>query len=255
MKRLLIFLAVFLLLLSIGQQGVRAQEKLRVFILGPDVLPINGKTQYNVSATGGPAEKGGFYNITAFFLGPNVSDISPSPGDVFLNKSTMGSWIINASVSSRPQTLDLVVRVYSVFGNESEEVEKRFKVKVVGPVVLTARVGNPLNITLRNVPVDFYVDDKFIGSTTISEIEPFGEAFATYDWVVLGVPQGRHKLTAVVDLNRDGVIDPDQGDSCAVSYFYAGGGISTMSIVLFVGIAILVALIVILLIRSRRQRR
>lgn len=238
-----------------------ASQEVFVDIEGPDVMVVGGTSQFIVTAVGGPAEKGGTYNITAFLLGDNLTGASPSPGDIFLNRSAEPEWTINVTVPYFAQTLDLVVNISSDFENESDYKRTQTRIKVVGPIILSAEISNPLDYELREVPVDFYVsapgedEDRLVGSTTIESIAPGESEFASFDWIVADPASGEYRLTVVVDLNRDGIIDMNAGDSVAVSHFYVGGGVNLLTYMLAVLLALLIFLSVIWLWRKPRGRR
>lgn len=224
-------------------------------------MPVGGKTQFNVSAAGGPAEKGGTYNITAFLVGNNLTGADPFPGKTFENSTSEPNWVINVTVPYAAQTMEFVVRVTSNYDNESTFKEVRKKIKVVGPIVLSAEIFNPLDYELKEVPVDFYVripgesEDRLVGSTTIESIAPGESVFASFDWVVAEPKAGEYRLTVVIDLDRDGLIDEDAGDSVAVSYFYVGGGVNYMTYILATLLALLIVLSIIWLLRKPKRRR
>lgn len=259
MRQYLLLLLVLLPLLLLIPNS--ASQEIFVDVEGPKVMPKGGSSQFNVTAAGGPAEKGGTYNLTAFLIGDNLTGASPSPGEVFVNRSTQPNWIINVTVPNFPQTLHLVVNVSSDYENESDFKRIRTKIKVVGPIVLSAEISNPLDYELREVPVDFYVsvpgenEDRLVGSATIESIAPGESEFASFDWIVADPDSGRYTLTVVVDLNRDGTIDVNAGDSVAVSYFYVGGGVNLLTYILAILLALLILLSIIWLWRKPRRRR
>lgn len=257
-KAISLIVMLFLLLLLIP--GSLSQEVI-VSVEGPRVMPVGGKSMFNITAAGGPAEKGGTYNITAFLLGDNLTGADPSPGNVFQNLTTEPYWQINVTVPYAAQTMTFVVNVTSSYENESDFKVVRTKIRVVGPIVLSAEILNPLDYELREVPVDFYVrspgesTDQLVGSATIESIAPGDKEFATFDWVVSNPKPGRYRLTVVVDLNRDGIIDEAAGDSMAVSYFYVGGGPSLLTYLLAALLSLLIVLSAIWFLKKPRRRK
>ncbi|MFQ5910445.1 MAG: hypothetical protein ACE5IJ_06965 [Thermoplasmata archaeon] len=237
-----------------------ASQDVAINIEGPRVMPVGGQSLFNISATGGPAEQGGTYNITAFLLGDNLTGAEPSPGSVFKNVTSEPFWEINVTVPYAAQTMTFVVNVTSDLGNESDFKEERIKIRVVGPIVLSAEISNPLEYELKEVPVDFYVrvpgesQDRLVGSATIESITPGASEYASLDWVIANPDPGEYRLTVVVDLDRDGVINENAGDSVAVSYFYVGGGVNLVTYALASLLILLIFLSVSWLLTKPRRR-
>ncbi|MFQ6107392.1 MAG: hypothetical protein ACE5QF_07395 [Thermoplasmata archaeon] len=258
MKRVILVLLILSSILVLIPNA--ASQEVVVSIDGPTTMPVGGKAQFNITAAGGPAEKGGDYNITAFLLGDNLTGANPSPGSVYQNLTTSPYWEINVTVPHAAQTMTLVVNVTSSYENESDFKLKKIKIRVVGPIVLSAEISNPLEYELKSVPVDFYIrapgepQDRLVGSTTIESIPPGRSEYATFDWIIADPEPGEYRLTVVVDLDRNGVIDENAGDSVAVSYFYVGGGVSWMTYALIVLLAALIVLAAIWLLTKPKRR-
>ncbi|MCK4455543.1 MAG: hypothetical protein KAU99_04265, partial [Thermoplasmata archaeon] len=152
------------------------------------------------------------------------------------------------------------VNVTSSLENETDFKLVKTKIKVVGPIVLTAEIHNPLEYELKGVPVDFYVkkpsetQSRLVGSSTIESIAPGESEFASFDWIIASPESGQYELTVVVDLDRDGVVDESAGDSKAVSYFYVGGGVNYITWILVVLIIALASLAAVWLVTKPRRR-
>lgn len=237
-----------------------ASQEVIVSIEGPEIMPMGGSSQFQVNATGGPAEMGGTYNITAFLLGDTLEGASPSPGDVFVNSTAEPGWIINVTVPLFAQTMTLVVNITSDYENESAFKKVSTEIRVIVPIVLSAEISNPVDYELREMPVDFYVrapgesQDTLVGSTTIESIPPGGSEYALFDWIVADLQPGEYRLTVVVDLDRDGTIDENAGDSVAISHFYVGGGVNYITWIL-VALIVALALLAAMWLISRPKRR
>jgi hypothetical protein len=251
----LILTSLFLLLPNSASQDVF------VTVEGPDVMPIGGVFPFNITAVGGPAGEVGTYNISAFLLGSNLTGADPSPGNVFMNMSADPHWTVNVTVPNDPQTMTLVVNVTSDYENESDFKETRHQIKVVRPTVLSAEISNPLDYELREIPVDFYVrapgesEDRLLGTVLIESMAPGEKEFASFDWVVADPSPGRYRLTVVIDLDRDGVINEEAGDSMAVSHFYVGGGVGLLSYLLAVLFILFIILSAFWLLRKPTRRK
>lgn len=258
MRRTAISLLILSTLLAFIPQA--ASQEVVVNVEGPSVMPAGGVAVFNVTAAGGPGGQGGEYNITAYLLGTNLTGASPSPGGVFKNLTSEPHWEINVTVPLAAQTMTFVVNVTSSLENESGFKEIRKKIRVVGPIVLSAEIHNPLEYELREVPVDFYVrgpsdeDFRLVGSSTIETIAPGGNEFASYDWIVADPENGEYMLKVVVDLDRDGIIDEGAGDSVAFSTFYVGGGVSFLTYILAALVVLLVLLSIIWFFAKPRRR-
>ena len=258
MRRAAISLLILSTLLFLVPQGT--SQEVVVDVEGPSVMPAGGVALFNITAAGGPGEQGGMYNITAFLLGDNLTGASPSPAGVFKNLTSEPHWEINVTVPFAAQTMTFVVNITSSLENESDYREVRKKIRVVGPIILSAEIHNPLEYELREVPVDFYVkgpgdeDFRLVGSYTIETIAPGANEFASFDWIVADPEHGEYRLKAVVDLDRDGIIDESAGDSVAVSSFYIGGGGSFLTYILGALVVLLVVLSIIWFLAKPRRR-
>ena len=258
MKRAVLSLLILFSLLSLVPSV--ASQDVVVDVEGPSVMPVGGKAQFNVTAAGGPGEQGGTYNITAFLLGDNLTGADPSPGNVFINLTTEPHWEINVTVPYAAQTMTFEVNVRSSLGNDSTYKIVRTKIRVVGPIILSAEIHNPLEYELKGVPVDFYVTkpgetkSRLVGSSTIESIAPGKSEYASFDWIIANPEPGQYTLTVVVDLDRDGEIDESAGDSVASSYFYVGGGVNYLTWILAALIIVLALLAAMWLIRKSKRR-
>ncbi len=258
MKRAVLSLLILFSLLSLVPSV--ASQDVVVNVEGPSVMTIGGKAQFNVTAAGGPGEQGGTYNITAFLIGDNLTGADPSPGNVFINLTTEPHWEINVTVPYAAQTMTFEVNVRSSLGNDSTYKIVRTKIRVVGPIILSAEIHNPLEYELKGVPVDFYVkkpsetQSRLVGSSTIESIAPGESEFASFDWIIASPESGQYELTVVGDLDRDGVVDESAGDSKAVSYFYVGGGVNYITWILVVLIIALASLAAVWLVTKPRRR-
>lgn len=258
MRRLVLSLLILSSLVLLMPSS--ASQEVIVSVEGPETMPIGGSSQFQIIAMGGPAEKGGTYNITAFLLGDNLEGASPSPGDIFINSTTEPDWIINVTVPLVAQTMTLVVNITSDYENESAFRRVSTEIRVVGPIVLSAEISNPLDYELREMPVDFYVrapgesQDRLVGSATIESIPPGGSEYASFDWIVADPQPGEYRLTVVVDLDRDGDINENAGDSVAVSYFYVGGGVNLVTWALAILLVLLIVVSMIWLLTRPRRR-
>ncbi|MCJ2555786.1 MAG: hypothetical protein LN415_01585 [Candidatus Thermoplasmatota archaeon] len=237
-----------------------ASQDVIVDVEGPRIMPIGGKAQFNITAAGGPGEQGGNYNITAFLLADNLTGADPSPGKVFRNLTTEPHWEINITVPYAAQTVTFVINVTSSLENETDFKLVKTKIRVVGPIVLSAEIFNPLEYELKGVPVDFYVrkpsetEDRLVGSSTIESIAPGKSEYASFDWIIADPEEGQYTLTVVVDLDRDGTIDENAGDSVAISYFYVGGGVNYITWIL-VALIVALALLAAMWLISKPKRR
>lgn len=258
MKRVVLALLIMSSLLVLVPSA--ASQDVIVDVEGPRIMPIGGNAQFNITAAGGPGEQGGSYNISAFLLADNLTGADPSPGNVFLNLTTEPHWEIDVTVPYAAQTVTFVVNVTSSLENETDYKLVKTKIRVVGPIVLSAEIFNPLEYELKGVPVDFYVrkpsgtEDRLVGSSTIESIAPGESEYASFDWIIADPEQGQYTLTVVVDLDRDGTIDENAGDSVAISHFYVGGGVNYITWILVALIIALALLAAMWLISKPRKR-
>jgi len=258
MKRLLVLVLVISTLLSLNPilQPAIAQEEsdVKVFIVGPDSLGISDKAVYTITVVGGPGEEeGGKWRVSAHLTGKNITDASPTLGDMFNETQETNMFRVNVTAPSISQGLVLNVQGASLLGNESALVDDTYSIAVVDPINLRATVTNPSNSTLKNVLVNFKVDGDLVGSSTIEEIGPFSEGTATFSWITKKVSPGRHELHIEIDLDGDGTIDETRGEALFIENLY--GPPEGPDLLVTVLIVLLVIVILILLPSTIRRKR
>lgn len=257
-RSLVLALALSILLsFSIVAQITLAQEEgeVKLFITGPDALGVSENAVYVVTIVGGPGEEeGGKWRVAAHLTGANVTGSSPTLGDAFNETQDSNVFQINVTAPPIPQKMVLHLEGASLLGNESALVFEEVKISVVRPINFRATITNPSNSTLENILVNFKVDGELIGSAEpIKQIGPLGEGTASYSWITKDISPGRHELTIEIDLNGDGVIDEERGESFFIESFYGPQG--NPSIFVLIVIALLVIVVILLLPGTLRRKK
>ncbi len=79
-------------------------------------------------------------------------------------------------------------------------------------VSLNVTVRNRESVAVSNVPVAFYIDDAYIGRTTINNIQPKSSENATMRWDATFAKDGWHDMRAVIDPDGN-VTETDKGNN------------------------------------------
>ncbi len=258
MKRLLVLtlaFTLFLLLTPVFQQACAQDESdVNIFIVGPDALGISDQAVYTITVVGGPGEEeGGKWRVSAHLTGKNITDASPTLADMFNETNESNVFQVDVTASSIAQTMVLNIQAASIMGANITLANDTFKIAVVEPINLRATITNPTNSTLKNVLVNFKVDDQLIGSSEpIAEIGPLGEGTATFSWITKSISPGRHELTIEIDLNGDGIIDESRGDTLYIESFHGPVGDPNL---LYVILTILLFIVVLILLPSTLRKK
>ncbi len=250
------FALMLLLSFSVILQTGLAQEDedVRVFIAGPDALGVSEKAVYTVTVVGGPGEEeGGKWRVAAHLTGANVTGSSPTLGEKFNETQDSNIFQVNVTAPPIPQKMVLNIEGASLLGNQSVLVSDDVKISIVRPINFRATIKNPSNSTLENVLVSFKVDGELVGSAEpIKQIGPLGEGTASYSWITKEISPGRHELKIEIDLNGDGVIDEERGESFFIEGFYGPQGDPNIFVVILI---VLLVIIIILLLPSTLRRK
>jgi hypothetical protein len=165
---------------------------------GPTLVATNEKHQYQVVAIGGPGDgTGGNYSFQFTLVGTRLTDAKVLPDS---GGSKTGKFYVNVTASSFADDLTLSVKVGSYNATSSSNITKTMVIKVVKPIVITAKVVNQGNATLTGVPVTFYVDDVKLYNTTIN-LSSKATKTVVYNWTSQTVGDGEHSVRVELDPN------------------------------------------------------
>jgi hypothetical protein len=155
----------------------------------------------------GTDRPGGNYTWTAK---ADVGTVSPSTGQGSGDNFTL-------KVTAPSTTGDMTISV--TLSNGTKSTPASFTVHVVDPVVITAQVMNSGNVTLENVPVQFWADGQVLNQTTFT-IAANSTKTLTYNWTSSGLSNGEHTVGIVLDPN--GQVKFIDGTTEFSSKFYVG---------------------------------
>ncbi len=221
-------LAAFLLLLTaMSTTASAADTPYNVQFSGQNWLGLNQTTTITVNVTGGPP---GNFNYSASLVGSTSSlgKVSPTYG------SSSGKFTLNVTAPSSAQDIILVVNVTSGGTTGSG----KYTIKVIDPLVISATVTNLGNMTVSDVPLQFYVDDQLLNSTTFT-ISGKSNKTVSYDWYNPSLATGSHKVTIKIDPNNEFVKFASGGSEYTTSIYVGDSGAATLNLILAVILGVL----------------
>lgn len=193
-KSLIILFISIILLATIYTAPLTNASAINVTISGPSLVGTNQTIEYKIVVNG--FFKG--YGYQLFLYGENLVGALPVQEVTGYSNST-NVFYYNVTFPSEPQTVYITVQGIGDTDNVNLTNTAQYPIKVVYPIMFTANVHNSAAITLYNIPVNFYVDNKYIGNQTISLISPNSTANTTFSWIVSSVGSGQHTIKFVVN--------------------------------------------------------
>ena len=189
-------------------------------VTGPEGIAPAQTAYYNVTVTGGPTNNVS-YTVTYYVTGANTSGASPlkgTPGSVSGNE-TMFQINVTSPNIEEVLTLEVTVEV-SQNGAPVENTTASYAITVTQPIVLTATFHNSSSTAAVNVTVRWYVDGAFVGTSRLAQVAANADATATYNYLPGSLSAGEHTVTAMADLDHDGVINAARGEVVTSTLFY-----------------------------------
>ncbi|NPA75949.1 MAG: CARDB domain-containing protein [Euryarchaeota archaeon] len=183
---LLIFLMLGSVLYLVPQTNAVSSG---MHIEGPTVAATNTTVTYKVSITTFFDK----YKCTLLIGGQNLTGASPV--NQIMKNSTTGEFVFDVKTPDTPQRIYLDFKAYGIMNNSGNMkiFERVVYLDVKKTYMVVADLKNSEPYTVYNVTVNFYVDGKFIGNTTVKKIESNSSAKAVYHWVP-DVSDGPHKI-------------------------------------------------------------
>jgi hypothetical protein len=225
-----IILAILFLILS--PQVMAQSDEVRVFIAGPDSLPINGSQEYTITIVGGPAEEehlgeneSANWSYVARLENPIPQGATVTP-KLDNGTNSVFTVTVEAPVDTRPITL--IVNGTSANDTESLWSGNVFKeIDVFRPinVNITAVVRNPTNLDVKGADVSFFViDDEGItqklGNKTES-VDANSTKEVYWEWITSKKDKGEYVIE--VRINDDGsLLEFEDGDNVIQQTIYVG---------------------------------
>lgn len=231
--------------------AVDIPNPLYVVVNGPTLVAISETHSYSILALGGHgADPSGNYSFTARVLGPKVSDATVSPGN---GVSKVGTFLINLTAPSQTQDIRLEVNVtgYSALG--SDKLTKEVTIKVVRPIVLTAKVVNSGSAALTGVPIVFYVDDAKVFNTTFS-LAAKGSRTIIYN-LTAELASGQHLVRVELDPSNQFARFEGGGSVFTKTIYFNGPDYGSTDAILILLLAMLMFVTYVIYKRPKRKRK
>jgi hypothetical protein len=165
-------------------------------IVGPSVVGVSLKAEYNLTATGGPAVAPngttvGFIDFNITLTGANVTTATMEPPTgVLIN----GSVILTFTAPSLAEQVTFHIKLTSEYNNTNVTQNFTHVVQIVPPYVLAGTiVAGPTTVSGFNLTVT--LDGKPVGNVVIPPITANGSYAFTYDYVPgQGLAAGWHTI-------------------------------------------------------------
>jgi hypothetical protein len=218
---------------------------------GPTLIAINEKHQYQVIAVGGPGEgTGGNYSFKFELAGSPKTDALVTPDS---GVSTTGRFTTNVSASSFAEDLTLSVSVVSYNSTATSNITKIVVIKVVKPIVISAKVVNQGNATLTGVPVTFFIDDVQLYNTTIN-LNAKTTKTVVYNWTSQTVSDGEHSVRVELDPNSQ-FVRFSSGGTIFTQTIWVGASDTSGNDAILIGLFILLLFVTYTIYKRPAKRR
>ena len=249
---LALLLVLALATVSLFAPVARAQA-ITAILEGPSAIGTGASEKYNLTVAGAT---GGTLTVQYWLTGSDLTNARPIQSTPGTASATNGTRVVlNVTAPTKDQTITLVAEVNSTQGSESELTQVTKAISVLTPIQLTATFRNTSPVAALNVSVEFSVDGKPAGGTTIRRIDPGATGVATVSWLPVGLTPGGHTVSATADLNANGSIEPELGEAQNSSIFYrTTPEVSWGLIVLIIAAVLFTGLIANSAIKRRRQQ-
>lgn len=225
-------------------------------ITGPPGLSPAQSAYYNLTISGGPTGKVN-YTISYYITGANTSGAAPLIGTPGKTGGNRTGYQLNITTPAVEETLTLVVTVeaFIVGGGSVENTTTSFAITVTKPIVLSATFHNTSSTAAVNVTVRWYVDNGLVGTSLVKQIAANGDATVTFNYLPASLSAGEHTVTAMADLDHNGVIDPSRGEVVTSTIFYNQAQPPSMGWVILLGIAVFLPVFIgVVALRRRGQQ-
>lgn len=159
------------------------------------------------------------YTVTVYFSGENLTGFTPT--NTYHNFSTSNpDFSFKLTAPNSTQQMQFTVRTSAVSSTGATVTSSStYTVNVIHPIFLHAAVTNKNSVPLYNVTVNFYVDNGYVASKTISELNASQSTLVNYTWLNPYLSKGEHTLEVQVN---NTLISVNNGGSSVSSHFYYG---------------------------------
>lgn len=163
------------------------------------------------------------YTMTAYVGGENLTGLSPTTS-VHQFQATNPDFAMNIKSPAISQTIYITIVSAAQYGATSVKTSQTFQVTVVNPIVFHAVMLNTGVSTVRNLTVNFYLDNSNnpIGNVTVKSIAPNQAVNVNFTYPLdpakyLG--NGEHTLTVSAS---SPLIDINGVPGSSTTHFYYG---------------------------------
>jgi len=153
-------------------------------------------------------------NITASMIrinGTVAFNSKPLPGNLRWFNGSFNPGLINQTIEVKLVGM-YVDRNANATGDVWAVKTAMVEVRKQRLVSLNVTVRNKEPVAVSNVPVAFYIDDVYIGRSSIPSIEPESSANVTMRWDATFAKDGWHDMRAVIDPDGN-VTETDKGNN------------------------------------------
>lgn len=217
--------------LILSPQVIAQTEEVRVFIAGPDTIPINGSQDYTITIVGGPAEpehlgenESANWSISARLENPIPQGANVNPK---VDNGTENTFTVTVEAPTDTRPITLIVNGTSANDTESLWSGNVFKeIEVFRPinVNITAVVRNPTDLDVKKADISFYVISEGIPVKLGNKTENFDANSSKevyWEWVTSKNDKGEHIVE--VRINDDGfLLEFEDGDNIMHQTIYVG---------------------------------
>ena len=183
-----------------------------------------GKSQVvecTVRLSGGPAgDEGGNYTYRIEMSAENSTGAVATPNTA---SDPSGFFRFNITMPGEAhQTLTVTVNATSksTATSASRSTERDYKIKIVDPIVIAAKVFNVGDVDAKNVTAKFFADGELLG-TRIFNVTAGGSAQLMYNWTFLKIADGKHVVTVMID-DANSLVEFSDGNNVLSKTIYVG---------------------------------
>jgi hypothetical protein len=207
-----------------------------------------------ITAYGGPAaDLGGNYSLTEILISATNStgfDWSPKP-----TMNELGVFAVNITMpGAAGQTATFTVNITSQSSDTMNQTysTSQFKIKVVEPIVISAKVFNTGDVEAKNVTALFYADGTLIHTAEFN-VSAGGSKTLSYNWTFASIKRGQHAVTITIDDAND-IVEFSNGNNVVTRTIYVGEQGNPAGAVLTVLLIIVAAIFVLTYLQKPAKR-
>ncbi|MEW5759580.1 MAG: CARDB domain-containing protein [Candidatus Thermoplasmatota archaeon] len=263
---IILILSLLLILPNVSTELIepigKKNKSLEIVIDGPDGLEFGENATYRIVLEYPNAK---YYGFKAELEGKKIKDASiDSEVGIVENKTLyhrepLKENTFNISLKAPNNNCTMYLNLIG-FATETEKltgeiwnsIKKKIIVKERKEVVINATIRNTGEVKANDVLVYFYVDGEFIGSQTLTSIEPKSISNASIVWRATFAKPGTHKVKIVIDPDNN-ITELNEKDNIIYKTIKLKGEKEEISIWVYIAIlTVLVACILIIIFIRKR---